>query len=92
MFKVLAAKLLEIPFLRRRTTTPGDPAVSGLVHFTEDDDLDMALYHLRALANIFRWAPDHLWAILARKTISPESRSSLLPALSEFTPLHDKLA
>jgi hypothetical protein len=80
MFKVIVLKLLELPFLRRRR----EEAQTGLVSFTEDDDLDLALYYLRTLTNIFRWAPDPLWVILARKTISSESNIPFFSDISGF--------
>ncbi|KAH8910886.1 hypothetical protein BR93DRAFT_943130 [Coniochaeta sp. PMI_546] len=73
IFRILILKLLDLPFLGRQPATPTDGAKPGLVQFTEDDDLDLALYYLRVLSNTFRWAPDAVWAILARKTVSSEA-------------------
>jgi hypothetical protein len=64
--------------------TSTDGAISGLVQFTEEDDLDMALYYLRAISNILRWAPDAVWAVLARKTVSSEA---YFPSLSQISKL-----
>lgn len=61
-----------------------DGTAPGLVQFTEDDDLDLALYYLRALSNIFRWAPDAVWAVIARKTISSEAYFPSLSQISKF--------
>ena len=61
-----------------------DGAIPGQVQFTQDDDLNLALYYLRALSNIFRWAPDALWAVLAKKTVSSEA---FFPSLSHISKL-----
>jgi hypothetical protein len=82
VFKIFILKLLDLPFLRRQPATKADSATTGLVEFTEDDDLDLGLYYLRALSNIFRWAPEALWAVIARKTISSES---YFPSLSQIS-------
>ena len=84
IFKTLILKLLDLNFLRRQPTTPGDGTTSGLLQFTEDDDLDLALYYLGTLSNIFRWAPDAVWAVLARKTVSSEA---YFPSLSQISRL-----
>lgn len=85
IFKILVLKILDLPFLRRQPATAADGTTPGLVHVTEDDDLDLALYYLRTLSNIFRWAPEALWGILAKKTVASDSYS---PALSEFSRLY----
>lgn len=61
-----------------------DATKPGLVEFTEDDDLDLALYYLRALSNVFRWAPEAVWAILARKSVSSEA---YFPSLAQISKL-----
>ena len=72
------SNLTDLPFLK----THGKPTQSGTtLHFTVDDDLDLGVYYLRSLANIFRWAPDNLWGILAKKTVS----SSTYPSLSQIS-------
>ncbi|KAK2009636.1 hypothetical protein LZ32DRAFT_620518 [Colletotrichum eremochloae] len=38
--------------------------------FTADDDLDVCLYYLRTLSNVFRWAPDVIWAVLASTSLT----------------------
>lgn len=48
--------------------------------FTEEDDLDLCIYYLRTISNVFRWAPDAIWGMLATKTVSPED----CPGLSEI--------
>ncbi|KAK3937079.1 protein dopey [Diplogelasinospora grovesii] len=71
LFWIFAAELADLDFLR------GQKA-----EFTGSDDLDMGLYYLRTLSNIFRWAPDNIWAVLAKKTLSS---NSFHEPLSEIT-------
>lgn len=54
--------------------------------FTEDDDLDLCIYYLRTISNVFRWAPDAIWGILATKTMSPEDCPGMLE-ISEYLDL-----
>lgn len=75
LFLVLAKKFLDLGILRTGLFSPGHPQTA------EDDgcderaergdggDTDMCLYYLRTLSNVFRWAPDTLWAVLARRTV-----------------------
>jgi hypothetical protein len=83
IFRIIVLKLLELPFLARQKTS-GDEVSPRLVTFSEDDDLDLALYYLRALTNIFRWANDSIWSILARKTISSQSNIPFFSEIGEF--------
>ncbi|KAB5536481.1 Dopey, N-terminal-domain-containing protein [Coniochaeta sp. 2T2.1] len=85
VFKILILKLLDLPVLRRQPATTTDGTTPGLVQFTEDDDLDLALYYLRALSNVLRWAPDAVWGVLARKTVSSEAYFPSLSQISEAT-------
>lgn len=80
IFKIIVLKLLELPFLARQRD-PVDEKSPELVTFSDDDDLDLALYYLRVLSSILRWANEPMWAILARKTVS--SRSNI-PFFSEI--------
>lgn len=84
IFKIIILKLLDLPFLRRQLTTQDDGTTPGPGQLTEDDDLDLALYYLRTLSNTFRWSPDAIWAILARKTVSSEA---FFPSLSHISKL-----
>jgi hypothetical protein len=40
---------------------------------SEHHDIDVCLYYLRALSNIFRWAPDAIWATLASTAVTDTS-------------------
>ena len=73
MFLILASKFMALEFLAQ-------PRVDsrGGVEFTAEDDLGLALYYLRTLSNVFRWAPDALWAILARRTLPAANGHSQL--------------
>ena len=46
-----------------------------------DDDVDLALYYLRLLSHVFRWAPESIWGLLAKGMVSP---SAGFPSLSEI--------
>lgn len=50
--------------------------------FSGDDDLDLVLYYIRCLSNVFRWAPDTVWAVLAKRSIRP---TAYFPPLSEIS-------
>lgn len=84
IFKIIILKLLDLPFLRRQLATQDDGTTPEQGQLTEDDDLDLALYYLRTLSNTFRWSPDAIWAILARKTVSSEA---FFPSLSHISKL-----
>ncbi|EFX05330.1 cellular morphogenesis regulator [Grosmannia clavigera kw1407] len=54
----------------------------------DDRDLDMCLYYLRTLANVFRWAPGSMWTVLARRMVPEDVRStagSLVPSADEVS-------
>ncbi len=52
------------------------------MQFAPDDDLDLGLYYIRALSNVFRWAPETCWAVLAKRTIRS---TAYFPPLSEIS-------
>lgn len=76
MFNIFISQFLQLPFLR----------VAGAAHeareFSEEDDLDLCIYYLRTMSNVFRWAPDAIWGILATKTVSAEDFAEL-PEISK---------
>ncbi|KAL2134374.1 hypothetical protein VTI74DRAFT_365 [Chaetomium olivicolor] len=77
LFGILVAKFSELPFLRRRQgSKPGSSP------FAEDDDLDLALYYVRCLSNVLRWAPEGAWATLAKRLVKSDAYR---PSLSEIT-------
>ncbi|KAH8890997.1 hypothetical protein GQ53DRAFT_688145 [Thozetella sp. PMI_491] len=82
LFRIVAVQLANLPFLRRPSQQVSPTSADGSIQLARDDDLDLGLYYVRALSNIFRWAPDNFWAVLAKKTISADSKH---PSLSEFT-------
>ncbi|KAK4205296.1 Dopey, N-terminal-domain-containing protein [Triangularia verruculosa] len=62
---IFVSKFAELTFLRRQHGAP-DPQD---VHFTNEDDLDLGLYYVRALSSVLRWAPDAAWGVLSKRTI-----------------------
>ena len=79
LFSIFTTKFLSLGFLHT--------AQSSTVEFQEDDDLDLALYYLRTLSNLLRWAPEALWAVLARRTVSDDDDRQALISFSMLTPL-----
>lgn len=78
MFSVFASQLVQLPFLK---VSGEKGAARDAEQFTEDDDLDLCIYYLRTIANVFRWAPDAIWSTLATKAVSSEE----FPGLSEIS-------
>lgn len=78
MFTIFISQFAQLPFLR--ASEKKDAAQEG-EHFTKDDDLDLCIYYLRTISNVFRWAPDAIWATLATKPVSPED----FPGFSEIS-------
>lgn len=75
LFYIFTSQFAQLPFLR---TSPGEAgAASEPKAFTEEDDLDLCIYYMRTISNVFRWAPDAIWGILATKTVAPEDLSGL---------------
>lgn len=72
MFSIFISRFAQLPFLR-----VSDKKGAALVaeQFTEDDDLDLCIYYLRTISNVFRWAPDAIWGTLASKTASSKDVS-----------------
>ncbi|KAK4105296.1 hypothetical protein N658DRAFT_114520 [Parathielavia hyrcaniae] len=77
LFAVFVTKFSELVFIRRRQNI--QPSSS---HCTGGDDLSLALYYVRSLSNVLRWAPEAGWAVLAKKLVRSESYR---PPLSEIT-------
>lgn len=77
MFGIFITKFSELSFLRRRPESQ-----SGLSEFTDDDDLEMAIYYVRCLSNVFRWAPEAAWAVLAKRFVRSDAYH---PPLSEIS-------
>ncbi|KAK8048888.1 hypothetical protein PG994_010618 [Apiospora phragmitis] len=50
------------------------------IEFGEDDDVNTGIYYMRTISNIFRWAPDAFWSVLATRMIEEPD-----PILSEIT-------
>ncbi|KAK4239834.1 hypothetical protein C8A03DRAFT_42613 [Achaetomium macrosporum] len=77
LFGIFITKFSELPFLRR-----GQESKSCPRDYTEDDDLDLALYYVRSLSSVLRWAPEPAWAVLAKR---PVRSDACYPPLSEIT-------
>lgn len=76
MFNIFISQFLQLPFLQ---VTGADLDAR---EFSGEDDLDLCIYYLRTISNVFRWAPDAIWGILATKTVSVEDFPGL-PKLSK---------
>lgn len=79
IFNIFVSKLAELSCLRRRTTSA---EAKEARKFSEEDDVELAVYYLRSLSNVFRFTPDSIWAFLAKKTIRPDSYFPSLSAIS----------
>lgn len=81
---IFVAKFSELSFLRNRSS--GDPSEADppSVKFTDFDDLDLCLYYLRTLSNIFRWSPDIVWGVLASKSVSIDDAKLDLRQIGEL--------
>lgn len=75
MFFIFTSRFVQLPFLR---TFGVESIARSVEEFTEDDDLDLCIYYLRTISNVFRWAPDAIWGILATKTVSPDDFPGML--------------
>lgn len=69
LFLVFVTKLSQLQFLRTLPKTSTPDSAKQSIAFSSDDDLDMALYYLRTLSNMFRWAPDAFYGVLATRLI-----------------------
>ncbi len=69
LFLVFVTNISQLKFLRAFPQTAIAVTSSQSVQFSTEDDLDLVLYYLRTLSNIFRWAPDAFWGVLATRII-----------------------
>lgn len=76
-----------LPYLHMSQTIPSNEAQGkdDTVAFSEDDDLDSCLYYLRTLSNVFRWAPDAIWPMLASSTLAIDASRPDLAKISKCT-------
>ncbi|KAI0117166.1 Dopey, N-terminal-domain-containing protein [Daldinia grandis] len=75
LFSIFVTKISQLKFLRTFPQSANPVASSQSVEFSAEDDLDLALYYLRTLSNIFRWAPDAFWGVLATRIIEEPNQS-----------------
>ncbi|KAI5866972.1 putative regulator of reproduction dopa [Durotheca rogersii] len=69
LFLIFVTKISQLQFLGSFPQTTNAVSSNQSVEFSAEDDLDLALYYLRTLSNVFRWAPDAFWGVLATRTI-----------------------
>ncbi|RYP67325.1 hypothetical protein DL769_005804 [Monosporascus sp. CRB-8-3] len=74
LFLVFVTKITELSFLRSLPQSSNAPMSNQSREYSADDDLDMGLYYLRTLSNVFRWAPDAFWGVLATRMIEEPGR------------------
>ncbi|KAK1964148.1 hypothetical protein LY78DRAFT_659651 [Colletotrichum sublineola] len=70
LFLLFVRKFSALGFLRSSHEIGSAATSASSTTFTADDDLDVCLYYLRALSNVFRWAPDVIWAVLASTSLT----------------------
>ncbi|KAL1842372.1 hypothetical protein VTJ49DRAFT_5437 [Mycothermus thermophilus] len=80
LFHIFVTKFYELPFLRPQppSSTPAS------ADYSEDDDLDLALYYVRSLSSVLRWCPETAWAVLAKKLPQPEGTEDADPTLQHI--------
>ncbi|RYP38556.1 hypothetical protein DL767_002492 [Monosporascus sp. MG133] len=71
LFLVFVTKITELSFLKSLPQSPNASMSNQSREYSADDDLDLGLYYLRTLSNVFRWAPDAFWGVLATRMIEP---------------------
>ncbi|KAK6948165.1 hypothetical protein Daesc_009929 [Daldinia eschscholtzii] len=82
LFLIFVTKISELKFLRTFPQAANPVASSQSVEFSAEDDLDLAIYYLRTLSNIFRWAPDAFWGVLATRIIEEPNQTGTENSLS----------
>ncbi|KAI4865765.1 putative regulator of reproduction dopa [Hypoxylon rubiginosum] len=75
LFLVFVTRISQLQFLRTFPPTANAVSSNQSVEFSVEDDVDLALYYLRALSNLFRWAPDAFWGVLATSIIEEPTPS-----------------
>ncbi|KAI1461990.1 putative regulator of reproduction dopa [Annulohypoxylon moriforme] len=75
LFLIFVTKISQLRFLRKFPQTANAFTSGQFVKFEEEDDVELALYYLRTLSNIFRWAPDAFWGVLATSIIEEPNQS-----------------
>jgi hypothetical protein len=78
LFAIFITKFSDLAFLRRQPDAKSSPS-----QYTEDDDLSLALYYIRSLSNVLRWAPEGAWAILAKKLVRSDAYQPPLSQISK---------
>lgn len=82
LFLVFVTKLSQLQFLRSLPKTESAESLKQSLAFSPEDDLDTALYYLRTLSNMFRWAPEAFHGVLATRSI--EEPPADISEISEY--------
>ncbi|KAI1490384.1 Dopey, N-terminal-domain-containing protein [Biscogniauxia mediterranea] len=75
LFLIFVTKISELSFLRTLPKPMGSTLSSKSICYSAEDDLDLGIYHIRTLSNMFRWAPDAFWGVLATRMIEEPPQS-----------------
>ncbi|KAI1209979.1 Dopey, N-terminal-domain-containing protein [Annulohypoxylon truncatum] len=75
LFLIFVTKISQLRFLRKFSQASNAVSSGQSIKFEEEDDVELALYYLRTLSNIFRWAPDAFWGVLATSIIEEPNQS-----------------
>ncbi|KAH6689187.1 Dopey, N-terminal-domain-containing protein [Plectosphaerella plurivora] len=92
LFITFVHKFCSLPYLGRRRAQTGNRAQDSWIALSDNDDLDLCLYYLRTLSNVFRWGPDAVWSVLASTSVHADpSRADVLriTAKTGEIPLHE---
>ncbi|KAI1345010.1 Dopey, N-terminal-domain-containing protein [Xylariaceae sp. FL0016] len=80
LFLVFVHKIAGLRYLRTLPKTANAATAAQSYAFSPEDDLDLGIYYIRNLSNMFRWAPDAFWGVFATNMIEePE------PGLAQIT-------
>ncbi|OLN88802.1 Protein dopey [Colletotrichum chlorophyti] len=85
LFLVFVRKFSALKFLRATRDIGSAAASTASTTFSADDDLDLCLYYLRTLSNVFRWAPDVIWAVLASTTLTVDGEHPEVAQMSKYS-------
>ncbi|KAH9909028.1 Dopey, N-terminal-domain-containing protein [Xylariomycetidae sp. FL2044] len=75
LFLIFVSKISQLRFLRTLSRNSNASMANTSIRFSTDDDLDQGLYYIRTLSNLFRWAPDAFWGVLATRIIEEPDES-----------------
>ncbi|KAI9786776.1 MAG: hypothetical protein M1816_007783 [Peltula sp. TS41687] len=77
LFQLLAEQLLAFPIFRPPPVGIDSDAAKSRLDPENGDDLEVCIYHIQILANIFRCVTHETWALLAKTTAMEEEQTQI---------------